>query len=308
MNLLVGATGFVGGHVVEYLLEQGEISKGVFRRGAHLKILDASGVQSVEADLLNRHELGEAMEGVDTIYSMASPMPYGDEDFARVNSVGTRNLLQAAAEARVKTLVHLSTLDVYGFGSRVVTSASKVKPSGPYQESKLEADGLVQEFAETSKDTRAVIVRPARALGSRDTTLAGPLLRLMETGMLVLPRSSVAMSFTHPRDIAQAMFRATRAPVRSGKIILVKSFDATPDELVSSLSSSLSLAPRRRNEGVFFKSRLPRYTSEQLRAGLRIEAQTDWGELGYSPMYDLRKTCEDIVEWYRKEPWMVEEA
>ena len=308
MNLLVGATGFVGGHVVEYLLEQGEISKGVFRRGAHLKILDASGVQSVEADLLNPQELREAMKGVDTVYSIASPMPYGDKDFARVNSEGTRNLLEAAAEAKVKVFVHLSTLDVYGFEGHVATNASKVRPAGPYQESKFVADGLVQEFAKANKETRFVIIRPARAFGSRDATLAAPLLRMMDAGIVVLPTAPHGMSFTHPRDIAQAMFRATTAPIQSGMVILVKSFDATLDEIVSSLSTSLGVTPQRRKEGLFAKSILPRYTAEQLTASLRLEVQTDWGELGYSPTYDLRKACEEVVRWYRKEPWTVEDA
>ena len=62
MNLLVGATGFVGGHLVEYLFQQGEISKGVFRKGSHLKIMDATGVQGIEADLSDHHGLHEAME------------------------------------------------------------------------------------------------------------------------------------------------------------------------------------------------------------------------------------------------------
>ena len=308
MNLLVGATGFVGGHVVEYLFEQGEISKGLFRSGAHLKILDACGVQSVEADLLARHDLDGAMDGVDTVYSMASPMPFGDEDFARVNTVGIRNLLKAAEEARVKAIVHLSTLDVYGFRNRVVTTANRVSPSGPYQESKLEADRLILEFAETNEDTKAVIVRVARAFGSRDPSLATPLLRMIEGGAVVLPASSVSMSFTHPRDIAQAMYKATTAHVRSGKVFLVKSFDAAPDELASSLSSSLQLTPREKKHGLFSKSLLPRYTLDQLRAGLSIEAQKDWDELGYSPAYDLRKTCEEVAHWYHKEPWVVEEA
>ena len=64
-NLLLGATGFMGGHLVEYLFKQGEISRGTFRAGSHLKILDSSGVQGVEADLLDHHSLHEALEGVE---------------------------------------------------------------------------------------------------------------------------------------------------------------------------------------------------------------------------------------------------
>ena len=57
MNLLVGATGFIGGHLVEHLFQQGELSKATFRKGSHLKILDTNGVQGVEADLLDHQSL-----------------------------------------------------------------------------------------------------------------------------------------------------------------------------------------------------------------------------------------------------------
>ena len=57
MNLLVGGTGFVGGHVVEYLFQQGEISRGIFRKGSHLKIMDTNGFLGLVADLLDHHSL-----------------------------------------------------------------------------------------------------------------------------------------------------------------------------------------------------------------------------------------------------------
>ena len=96
MNLLVGATGFVGGHLVEYLFQQGEISKGVFRKGSHLKIMDTNGVQGLEADLMDHHTLHEAMEGVDAVYNLLSPMPDSDTGFLTPNTEGLRNLLEGS--------------------------------------------------------------------------------------------------------------------------------------------------------------------------------------------------------------------
>ena len=133
MNLLVGGTGFVGGHVVEYLFQQGEISKGIFRKGAHLKIMDSSGVQGIEADLLDHHSLHEAMEGTDAVYSMASPMPGADSDFIGVNTEGILNLLEAAKESRVKAFIHLSTVDVHGSHPGVIDASTPVAPANEYQ-------------------------------------------------------------------------------------------------------------------------------------------------------------------------------
>lgn len=307
MNLLVGATGFIGGHVVEYLFQQGEISKGTFRKGSHLKIMDARGVQGIEADLLDHHSLHEAMEGVDTVYNLASPMPGEDSDFIKVNTEGVLNLLEVATEMGVKTFIQLSTLDVCGFSMRDVSDESAVNSTGEYQRAKAEAERLLIESSRRSPIPRIVIIRAARAVGSRDNSFTIPLLRMIGTGRVVLP-SSGSMSFTHPLDTAQAMHKAAVGRVSSGSTFLVKSFDASPDELAGGLISSLGARAEVHKERLFSKSSLPDYTTRQLKAALRIDSQPRWAELGYKPKFNAQAACEEVVKWYRKEPWATETA
>lgn len=303
MNLLVGATGFVGGHVVEYLFQQGEISKAVFRKGSHLKILDSCGVMSLEADLMDHHSLHEAVEGCDTLYSMASPMPFGDAEFERVNSEGLRNLLEAAKEAGVKTVVHLSTLEVYGFRAGKVGPATVPRPADGYQKSKLESDEVLAEFGRQNPATKVAVIRAARAVGSRDTTFAGPLLGMIESASVVLPQSA-EMSFSHPKDIAQAMYKV--ATGRAGGLYLLKSFDATGDDLARGLAASTGKEAALKRPGLFTKSTLPAYTQAQLKASLRVDEQPGWRDIGYSPLFGLKQTCDEIADWHRKEPWASE--
>jgi dihydroflavonol-4-reductase len=307
LNLLVGATGFVGGHVVEYLFQQGEISKGIFRKGSHLKIMDSSGVQGMEADLLDHHSLHEAMDGVDVVYNMASPMPGSDSDFMKMNTEGLLNLLEVATESKLKAFVHLSTLDVYGFGRHSIDSSTPFAPSNDYQRSKAESERLLQEFSARNPGTRVAVVRAAKAVGSRDESLVVPLLKMIQAGKVVLP-SGGAMSFSHPRDIAQAMYLAATAMVVSGKAFLIKSFDSTPEELATGVASSIGAKAEVRRQGIFSSSRLQGYTAEQLRGSVLIGEQPDWNELGYAPKYDLRGTCEEIAAWSKKEPWAIEGA
>lgn len=307
MNLLAGATGFVGGHVVEFLFQQGEISKGIFRKGSHLKIMDSSGVQGIEADLLDHHSLHEAMEGVDAVYNMASPMPGTDSDFMKANTEGLLNLLEVAAESKVKTFVHLSTLDVYGFGSKFVDASTPFTPSNDYQRSKVESELLLQEFSRRNPAIRVAIVRAARAVGSRDESLVVPLLKMINSGKVVSP-SGGTMSFSHPRDIAQAMYQSVTMNVPSGKAFLVKSFDSTPHELVAGIAGAVGVRAEVRRQGLFSSSGLPRYTAEQLKASVRIPEQPGWKQLGYAPKYDLKGTGEEIAAWFKKEPWAIESA
>jgi nucleoside-diphosphate-sugar epimerase len=302
LNLLVGATGFVGGHVVEYLFQQGEISKGVFRKGSHLKIMDANGVQGMEADLLDHRSLHEAMEGVDVVYNLASPMPGADEDFQRVNTEGLLNLLEVSAESKVKAFVHLSTLDVHGFGASTVTGSSPANPSDEYQRSKAEAERHLQEFSKRSSEPKVLTIRSARALGSRDESLVVPMLRMLEAGKVVVP-STRMMSFTHAKDIAQAMYKASGSALPSGSVCAVKSFDASPEQLAIGLSAALGSKAEVKKQGLLSSSSLPKYTVQQLKAALRLEGEPNWKEIGFAPQYTLASACEEIATWYRKEPW-----
>jgi nucleoside-diphosphate-sugar epimerase len=307
LNLLIGGTGFVGGHVVEYLFQQGEISKGTFRKGSYLKIMDSNGVQGIEADLLDHHSLHEAMEGVDVVYNMASPMPDTDTGFHRTNTEGILNLLEVATEAKVKALVHLSTLDIHGFGAKSIDPFTAINPSDEYQKSKAEGERLLVEFSKRSSSPRIAVIRSAKAIGSRDESLVVPILRMIQRNRVILPTGG-KMSFTHPRDIAQAMFKAGTGQVSSGSVYLIKSFDATPAELVAAIMTSLGKDVKVRKQGFLSGSNFSRYTSEQLRASARIDFQQSWAELDYAPSYDLKKTSEELATWYRKEPWVTEGA
>ena len=269
--------------------------------------MDLNGVQGIEANLLDHHSLHEAAEGTDTIYSMASPMPGADLDFERVNSEGIANLLEVAQEMGVKSLVHLSTLEVHGFGAGTVSLQSPINPAGPYQSSKASAESTLMQFARSNALPRVVIVRAARAVGPRDWTLAVPLLRMLASGKAVVPRGG-AMSFSHPKDIAQVMYRAASNPAVAGGAYLVKSFDATPSDLVAGLASATGAHAEVRASGRFSKPDLPEYTRQELEAGLSIGTQENWRDLSYAPAYDLGRTCQEIAAWYRKEPWVVDPA
>ena len=306
LNLLIGGTGFVGGHLVEFLFQQGEISKGTFRRGSHLKIMDSRGVQGIDADILDHQSLHEAMEGTDTVYNLASPMPDHGSEFMRVNTEGILTLLEVATEMAVKTVIHLSTLDVCGFETRKVRDGALPRPQGEYQKAKAEAERLLLEFSRRSELPRVIIIRSARGIGSRDSTFTIPLLRMIESGRVVVPTSG-SMSFAHPLDIAKAMYCAASGRVSTGSIFQMKSFDSTPAELARALAASLGVRAEVRNEGMFSRSRLPPYTAKQLRAGLVVEAQEGWTRLGFSPEISQQAACEEVAKWYRKEPWAIKE-
>lgn len=312
MNLIVGGTGFVGGHLAEYFFQEGEISKGVFRKGSYLRILDQCGIQCLEADLMDRESLHEPLDGVNTVYNLASPTPdHGEQgDYLGVNTKGLRNLLDEAEEHGTKDFVHLSTLDVFGLKRKTLGQGDwgvDASPTHPYQRAKLEAEAILRDAAgRKDRQMRVKVVRAARVTGPRDTTLALPLLRMAEAGSVVVPSGDgKPMSFTHPRDVAKALFRAATAG-EAGKVYHVKSFDCTPEELARSVVDATGKRAQVRHEGILSKGRIPPYASTQLKAGVFLESQDSWGALAYVPEYDLKRTSREIAEWAAKEPWLTE--
>lgn len=309
MNLIVGGTGFVGGHLAEYFFEQGEISKAIFRKGSHIRILDQCGVQNYEGDLLQRSSLHEPLEGVETVYNLASEMPRaeGPTDFMKVNTEGLQNLLEEAKEHRVKTIAHLSTLDVYGFRKRAIVEDSQPDPEHPYQRAKLEAERVLLEFSNSNPEMKIRVVRAARAVGSRDPSLTLPLLEMVEGGEVILPKGGTEkISFSHPKDIAQALHKAASVESLSS-LYLIKSFDASVAELAEMVAKSREKDVTVKQESFFTKSLLPTYTAEQIRGGLLLKEQESWKRIGYAPSYDVKRIGTEVAEWYRKEPWIVRE-
>lgn len=311
MNLIVGGTGFIGGHLAEYFFQEGEISKGVFRKGSHLRILDQCGIQCLDADLLDKHSLHEALDGVNVVYNMASPTPdhEGQGDYLEINTKGLRNLLEEAEEHGVQDFVHLSCLDVYGSKKRRVGPtefAVTAQPSHPYQRAKLEAEMVLQEAAKKGGEMRIKVVRAARTTGPRDPMLALPILRMIESGTVVLPSGSDStMSFTHPRDVAKGLYRVATSG-EAGKVYQVKSFDATVEQLAKGMMDATGKKAELKSEGFRSKTSLPPYASSQVSAGLLLESQASWTAISYAPEFDLQKTASGIAEWLVKEPWLTE--
>src|SRR5215210_2736473 len=98
MNALVtGATGFVGGHLVEALQSCSVEVTALARSATKAADLVRRGVRVVSGDLDQQAGLNEAVRGQDVIYHVAGVVAARNEtDFFHCNRDGTRNLLAAA--------------------------------------------------------------------------------------------------------------------------------------------------------------------------------------------------------------------
>ena len=121
MIVVTGASGFLGGHLVDALLER--------RPGRELRLLDlrppdaagSTGARWLEGSVLDREVVSAAVEGADAVVHLAAMVrPDSDEEklLELVNVEGTRNVYRAAVDADCDVFVHLSSSGVYGPPSR----------------------------------------------------------------------------------------------------------------------------------------------------------------------------------------------
>ena len=118
-TLVTGGGGFIGSHLVEYLLDRGHEVIVLDRDPA----TEPSGCQLVKSDLADGETTASAVRGVDVVFHMAARVGLGLDfadapSYARDNDLATAILLAALAESGFKgRLVHSSSMVVYGEGA-----------------------------------------------------------------------------------------------------------------------------------------------------------------------------------------------
>ncbi|MDP8974678.1 MAG: SDR family oxidoreductase [Actinomycetota bacterium] len=111
MELVVGATGQLGGLVTRRLLERNADLRILVRPHAAYQPLVDAGAQPVFGDLKDRASLDAAVQGVDVLITTANSVGRGGEDtVASVDLTGNRDLIDAARAAGVRQFIFISAL------------------------------------------------------------------------------------------------------------------------------------------------------------------------------------------------------
>ncbi len=115
---VTGATGFIGTHLVERLLDDGHEVSALTGDEANAEHLPES-VTVVEGDITEKESMREAMAGADGVFHLAAwfqigPGPWNEAKAERINVEWTRNVLELIDELDIPKGVYASTVGVYG--------------------------------------------------------------------------------------------------------------------------------------------------------------------------------------------------
>lgn len=183
--LVTGADGFIGSHLVEYLLDKGFDIKAFcfynsFNSWGWLDTFPKEKLERIEiftGDIRDPNGVRTAMKDIDVVYHLAAliaiPFSYHSPDsYIDTNVKGTLNVVQAAKDLGIKRVLITSTSEVYGTAQFVpITELHPRQPQSPYSASKIGADCIAESFYR-SFNTPITIVRPFNTYGPRQSARA----------------------------------------------------------------------------------------------------------------------------------------
>ena len=106
--LVTGGAGFIGSHIVEYFQGKAEVRVLDNLRSGHKRNLEGFDVEFIEGSVLDAERLEAAMQGVDYVFHLAAMISVPESmskpiECVNINTIGTLRVLEAAAQAGVKT-------------------------------------------------------------------------------------------------------------------------------------------------------------------------------------------------------------
>src|SRR6476661_4665354 len=99
--LVVGATGSLGGQVVDQLLDRGKKVRALVRPSSDASKLEAKGVEIARGDMLDLDSLVAAMTGADAVITTAAGYTRRNKNANAIDTIGNANLAEAAARAGI---------------------------------------------------------------------------------------------------------------------------------------------------------------------------------------------------------------
>ena len=303
---VTGASGFVGGRLVEALVARGSDVTAVVRDFGKAARLGRLGVPIVRADMRDAAAVAAAVDGADVVFHCA----YGWADDAaaerRENVAGSENVARAAARRGGARLVHVSTMAIYGHElPAVVDEDTPARPGTPYGETKLEVEHALRALAgDQGLDLR--VVRATKVFGPYDfgfTVRAAT--ALLERRLWLIEDGAGIVSPSYVDNLVHGLMLAADARQGGGTHVIADGVDITWRELYARLVELIGGGPHgsfRRGETrpVLGGPPLPGELEYRdfMRAGSYSIARAE-RDLGYRPVVAFDEALARTAAWLR---------
>ena len=323
--LVTGATGFVGSHLVEELLDKGYQVRCLVRKTSNLRWLSGLDLEYAYGNIAEKSSLKDAVKDIDFIFHVAGlTKAKNREEYFKANAEGTKNLVEVCLEEnpQVQKFVYISSQAAVGPGDdmKPLDETAPCRPITHYGESKLEGERIVLQHASQLPVT---IIRPPAVYGPRDSDMLG-FFKVANKGFRIsFGRGESFLSLCYVKDLINGIILVAENPKSIGQIYFIA------DDNVYSWTETFKIIARVLNKRTM-PLKIPKsfvillaYISEHFSKLLGRTAvfntqkakeitQRYWildvfkakAELGFSPRYDLERGAKETVRWYKEKGWL----
>ncbi len=302
-NLITGGFGFIGYHLMNLLLQQGE-EVAIFDVVGASRFGAAPGAVKVfRGDVSNWAQVLEAVKesGADCVFHAGAILPPVSEQSPQaafsINVTGTFNVLEAARLFGVKQVILLSTLATFGRDvPKVVPNDVAQHPPNMYGTTKVCAERLGEYYQRRfGVDFRGVRLTPLMGMGRFDTAQSAYIYRAVQDSALGRPYTiyvapETALPVTYVKDAAWGLLdlRKAQQDKLTRRVYNLFGFVATGREMAEAVRRELPEARLDFNPDakmIELVLNLPERLDDTL-------ARQDWG---WNPRYDLERSVRDMV-------------
>ncbi len=321
--LVTGAAGFIGSHLVKYLLEENVEVRAMILPGENTRNIDELDIECVRGDITDRESVKNAVHGCDVVFHLAAiyalwlpRMSLMDE----VNIDGTYNVMRAALNEGVERVVHTSSLVVFG-GQSPDEDSTEESPfvngdtRNLYAITKYRSQKIALDFCRKGLDV--VVAAPCGPIGPHDIqpTPTGKLL-LSLVHMPIVPLIESISNMVDVRDVAKGHVLAWQKG-RTGECYILGNENLWASELAQIVMEVaeinrptmripkplVKIAPHFALAWSNYVSRKPPLIEPSSgiigERGMRMNCSKAFNELGL-PRRPIRESVHDALIWFSR--------
>ncbi len=224
MILVTGGAGLLGKELIIQLLSAGKEVTAIYNK-TPLDDMACKGLRLLKCDILDVIELAEAMDGIDELYHCAGKVSFAPgqvDQLYKINVEGTANIVNAALDAGVKKMLHVSSVAALGRIRKHETINENMQwteetSNSKYGQSKFM--GEMEVWRGISEGLNAVIVNPTIILG--DGNWEDSSIKIFKSVYNEFPwYTEGTTGFVDVKDVARAMILLMESKISSERFIL----------------------------------------------------------------------------------------